>query len=225
MKPTASSCLGKSEDHLTRLPSSHLIHQEVADPFTRLVLAAKAEGFSLTIASAFRGFSRQLAIWNAKASGARGVHDSSGKPIQLVTLSPVEKIHAILRFSALPGTSRHHWGTDLDVYDASAVAPDYSLQLVPAEFEEGGPFAPLHDWLDENLEAHGFFRPYDIDRGGVSPERWHISHAEVSEQFRKVHSLDILRDGLASENLELKSDVFALLPELYRRYVASCSLP
>ena len=38
-------------------------------------------------------------------------------------LAPDALIETILLWSALPGGSRHHWGTDVDVFDAAAVAP------------------------------------------------------------------------------------------------------
>ena len=51
------------------------------------------------------------------------------------------------------------------------------------EVAAGGLFDPLHRWLDERMavnESHGFFRPYDKDRKGVAPERWHLSYAPRS---------------------------------------------
>ncbi len=49
-------------------------------------------------------------------------------------------------------------------------------------------FGPLHDWLDRRIsasEAFGFFRPYDLDRGGVAPERWHLSCGPVAASFQR----------------------------------------
>ena len=101
----------------------------------------------------------------------------------MASLSAEQQLHAILRFSAIPGTSRHHWGTDLDVFDAAALPQDYQLQLSPQEVAPGGMFDPLHCWLDQRMaagEVHGFFRPYGQDRGGVAPERWHLSYAPMA---------------------------------------------
>ncbi|MCB9651596.1 MAG: M15 family metallopeptidase [Deltaproteobacteria bacterium] len=76
-------------------------------------------------------------------------------------------LRAILNWSALPGGSRHHWGTEMDVVDLAAVPPDYRVRLLPDEVAPGGPFHPLHQWLDENLERFGFFRPYARLQGGM----------------------------------------------------------
>ena len=70
--------------------------------------------------SSFRDFARQLQIWNGKFSGERPMFDAGGRPARRGALSPRERIDAILLWSALPGASRHHWGTDLDLIDRNA---------------------------------------------------------------------------------------------------------
>ena len=177
---------GLDDTHLVTLADGHRLQSEVARAFTALQSDARNAGFELSIASSFRPFCRQLAIWNGKADGTRPIHDDQGRPISIERLSRTEQLHAILRFSAMPGTSRHHWGTDLDVYDAAAVPSEYPLQLSPDEVAAGGVFDRLHCWLDERLaagESHGFFRPYGKDRGGVAPERWHLSYAPLSSRL------------------------------------------
>ncbi|MFV0278041.1 MAG: M15 family metallopeptidase, partial [Parahaliea sp.] len=125
-----------------------------------------------------------------------------------------------------PGTSRHHWGTDLDVFDAAAVSRDYALQLTPAEAAPGGPFHALHGWLDTRMAAgasHGFYRPYDRERGGVAPERWHRSYAPLSLDCAGRVGAAQLRDCWdrhLPEKLLLREDVEAELESLLARYVA-----
>ena len=173
-----------------------------------------------------RSFERQLAIWNGKASGARKVHDDAGREVDITRLAPAEQLHAILRFSALPGTSRHHWGTDLDVYDAAAVPPDYRVQLSPSEVAAGGVFDALHNWLDARMgagESRGFYRPYNEDRGGVAPERWHLSYAPAAvacaEQFCGELLFDCWDCEQAGEGLLLREEIETYLPQLLDRYV------
>ena len=103
---------------------------------------------------------------------------------------PAERVDAILWWSALPGASRHHWGTDFDVMDARAMPAGYKLQVVPAEYLAGGPFHRLTTWLDAHMHAFGFFRPYTTDRGGVSPEPWHLSYAPVAQRAQAALSVD-----------------------------------
>jgi hypothetical protein len=138
----------------------------------------------------------------------------------------VERLHAILRFSAIPGTSRHHWGTDLDVYDTAAVAPDYQLQLSLQEVEPGGVFDPLHCWLDDKMavgESHGCYRPYAIDRGGVAAERWHLSYAPLAfacgEQFSSALLGACWECEEANAALLLRDEIEAGLQQIMARYI------
>ena len=194
----------------------------VVAAFQRLQNRAKQAGFDLVIASAHRGFERQLTIWNAKAAGQRPVLDDDDNPIDINNLNDWEQVQAILRWSALPGASRHHWGTDMDIYDKAAVADDYTVELTAAEVAVDVPFGPMHQWLDQQIangSAEGFFRPYDIDRGGVAPERWHLSYFPLAEKFQQNMTLAGLEAFLHDKPLLLKDAVLAHLPELYGRYI------
>ncbi|MGB2173241.1 MAG: M15 family metallopeptidase, partial [Porticoccaceae bacterium] len=128
---------------------------------------------------------------------------------------------AILRWSALPGASRHHWGTDFDIYDASAMPENYQIQLSPEEVQGNGLFAPMHDWLDEYIDTQqtDFFRPYEVDRGGIAPERWHLSYRPVAEQYAQMLTNDILSAKLKSSNLMLLDVVLEHLDEIFQRYI------
>lgn len=204
------------------------VHRDVVEPFRALQGAAKEEGFDLRILSGFRDFHRQLSIWNRKVRGDLVVLDSNAVPLDISTLTERELVFAILRWSALPGASRHHWGTELDVFDAAARPERYQIQLVPEEVDSGGMFGPLHDWLDEKMregEAFGFFRPYDRDRGGVAPERWHLSCAPVAAAFEAALTVDVIRDTVEQEDLKLKTVVLTHLEEIYRRFVINTARP
>ena len=135
---------------------------------------------------------------------------------------------AILRWSALPGTSRHHWGTDFDVFDARALPAGTALQLTPAECAPGGVMHPFHCWLDGFLARQkAFFRPYCRDLGAVAPEPWHLSYAPVSRALEGAHSPRLLAWTLAQVPLALAAEVQARLPRLYERYtrVPLCHYP
>ncbi|MDA0310939.1 MAG: M15 family metallopeptidase [Gemmatimonadetes bacterium] len=215
----AETLAGQTEGHIS---AEARMHWSVESPFNRLRADAALAGFDLRVLSGFRGFSHQLSIWNRKARGELAVVDSDASPLSIVDLTEVEWVYAILRWSALPGASRHHWGTDLDVYDEAARPSDYEIDLTPQEVDAGGMFAPLHEWLDERIAtgaAHGFFRPYDRDRGGVAPERWHLSHAPTAAEFDAALSLGTLRATLSQADLESKSVVLEHLDDIYARFV------
>ena len=198
------------------------VHRDVVGPFRQLRDRAQAAGFDVAILSGFRSFEKQLSIWNRKARGELAVLDSSVRPMNISMLSERELVFAILRWSALPGASRHHWGTDVDVYDAAARPDGYEIQLVPAEYEDDGMFAPLSNWLDERIAsrtAFGFFRPYDRDRQGIAPERWHLSHGPLASAFAGMLSTDLLRETIQGADMLLKDVVLENLDEILARFV------
>ena len=163
-------------------------HQGAASAFTALSRRASTAGFDLRVASAFRGYTRQLDIVNAKWLGHRPVQDEKGVDLHRAALSDSDWLAAILRFSALPGTSRHHWGTDFDIWDRSAAPADYRPQLISSEYQPDGVFAEMSAWLDDQIaadNAEGFYKPYDVDRGGVAPEPWHISYRPVAQGYHQ----------------------------------------
>ncbi len=214
---------GSTEHHLRRLNPAQpiMIHAQVVEPFVALQAQAAKQGFDLQICSGFRSFERQLHIWNGKLSGLRPVVDKAGSPIVLEALSPWDQIQAVLRWSALPGASRHHWGTDFDVYDAAAMPEGYQIQLTPEEVEGAGIFAPMHDWLDSSFDGDslGFYRPYGTDKGGVAPERWHLSYEPIADIYAREHSADVIAERLVGSELLLLDVVLENLDEIVQRFV------
>jgi LAS superfamily LD-carboxypeptidase LdcB len=219
---------GRRDTHLVGLASGDRLQAAAAQAFMALQADARAAGFDLEIASSFRSYARQLAIWNGKASGQRKVYDDAGCEVDLASLSPRAQLRAILRYSAIPGTSRHHWGTDLDIYDAAAVPGDYRVQLSPQEVAPSGLFDHLHNWLDQRMaagESHGFYRPYATDRGGVAPERWHLSYAPLAVACEAQVTERLLLDCWAEcpaqeEPLMLADEIRSALAEILASHVA-----
>ena len=211
---------GKTTKHLAVTgPYTGILHSEVVGPFVELKKLAAQAGFNLQIISGYRSFSRQLAIWNAKVRGERAVLDDDSNELDLSLLSPAEIMHAVLRWSALPGASRHHWGTDIDVYDADAVDQSYQVQLIPEETLGDGPFSAMHQWLDETLSLTGFYRPYAEDRGGSGAERWHLSYAPVAERYAKQLSSATIMSALAEVEIELWDNITRDINSIFHRYI------
>jgi LAS superfamily LD-carboxypeptidase LdcB len=202
-----------------------LLHPAVARAFLRLRAAARADGIDLAAASAFRDFDSQLRIWNEKWTGLRPLYDRRGRALVAARLRPAARVAAILIWSAPPGGSRHHWGTDLDVYDRAALPAGATLGLVPAEYGPAGPFAGLTAWLDRHMRRFGFYRPYATDRGGVQPEPWHLSHYPTAREASRRLRLATLRAAIAAGAPAGQAALDAALPEIYRRYVRSVDPP
>lgn len=225
-KFTLNQLTGRSREHLSELTDpACTLHKEVVSPFLTLRAAAAADGIDLVAVSSFRSFERQLAIWNGKFRGERPVQDRDGRPLDMMPLTPAERVEAILWWSALPGASRHHWGTDFDVIDAAGMSPGYKPQLVPSEYRAGGPFHRLTTWMDRHLHAFGFYRPYTTDRGGVSPEPWHLSYAPVAAVAAVELEVEGLRSVLGTAEIEGKPEVLAALARMFSNYVVNVDVP
>lgn len=189
---------------------------------------AEADGIELQAISSYRGFEQQLTIWNNKAIGNRTLLDSNSKPLEFSSLTEKEIVDAILRWSALPGFSRHHWGTDFDVIDAKVLKdnPEYEVQLIPSEYEQNGIFQNLGTWLEENLPSSPFFRPYSKDLGGVAPEAWHLSHKASSYVYEQKLSFEYFNTVINSDfynTLHLIQVVRENAEMIFEKYVDNIS--
>ena len=230
MTDWASILTGKTKIHLVpcREIISKLINIEVHDDLRNLIRAGKKAGFSIAAASSFRSFEGQLSIWNKKATGLKALLDEEGRALDFATLSAKEVVASIMRWSAIPGCSRHHWGSDIDVYDLNSLPyPGYKVELTPAEVADGGPFGAFHRWLDEEMERPDFpfFRPYAESLGGVSPERWHISHIGVGMDYLDRFTFELFLQTIETASLEKKEIVLESALEIYQRFITNISPP
>jgi len=133
--------------------------------------------------SGFRDFDRQKLIWNSKFK----------KFTTEYNLSEIEAINEIIRFSTIPGTSRHHWGTEIDVIDEDF--KNENDPLVSDKYEHGGVFHKLKKWMDMNAKKYGFHLTYDNEPGrkGFEYEPWHYSYLPISKKYlSKFLEIDII---------------------------------
>ncbi|WP_298443391.1 M15 family metallopeptidase [uncultured Ferrimonas sp.] len=220
---SAHQLLGLDPSHLEAVGAQQL-ERRCAKAFVAMQAAALADGIDLQLASGWRSFERQLAIFNGKASGQRPLQDRHGQACDPLAMSDADLLDAILAWSALPGTSRHHWGTDLDLYDANAL-PAAQLKLEPWEYQQGGPNFALSQWLNRHMSAYGFYRPYQQALGGVAPEPWHLSYAPVSAHLLNQFDLSLLEHTLSHSDIKLKASILAQLPGLVEQYCYRIAAP
>lgn len=217
---------GRARSHVVEIAEPHaVLHPAVAAALGRMRAAAARDGIDLAPASSFRDFATQARIWNEKWTGRRALLDRHGRALAAARLAPAARVDAILTWSAPPGASRHHWGTDLDVYDRAALPAGAALGLVPEEYGPAGPFARLTAWLDAHMGRFGFYRPYATDRGGVRPEPWHLSHYPTAREASRRFRLATLRAAIAGAELEGREALLQGLPAVYARYVRSVDPP
>lgn len=151
---------------------SHYLRREAADAFEKMAEDAKKSKVKLRIISGFRSFDYQKMIWEEKFNGFREVENQNLN--QVFLNDPSAKVLKILQFSAAPGSSRHHWGTDLDIN---------SVDSAYFRTSEG---KKVYEWLNSNARQYGFFQPYTAGRGkGYHEEEWHWSYFPISSQLLK----------------------------------------
>ncbi|MEM9984801.1 MAG: M15 family metallopeptidase, partial [Bacteroidota bacterium] len=134
--------------------------------------AAKQDGISLKIVSATRPFNYQKSIWEGKWKGQRLV---GGKNLAQTVPDPAERATLILRYSSMPGTSRHHWGTDID------------LNNFENRYFEQGQGLKEYQWLQAHAAEYGFcqvYSPKGEDRPyGYEEEKWHWSYRPLADRY------------------------------------------
>ncbi|MGX5914210.1 M15 family metallopeptidase [Aliidiomarina sp. Khilg15.8] len=199
---------GQQQDHLQFEVDGTCLHMEAGVAYERLQSAARNAGFDLRIASGFRSYERQCLLWGRKVERLTSLDDDS--------------LHAILRWSAMPGASRHHWGTDMDIFDATALG-DAKLNLEPEEYGPGGPFHALWQWLQVHAPDYGFFWPYAKDLGGVAVEPWHLSYQPVASNALKALSPDCLHAAWKTHPPAAADWLHANADNLFARYVMQIS--
>ncbi len=161
------------------------IHKDAYNAFKKMHEAAKEDGIDLVIISALRTFDHQKRIWENKWNGRQelfgGIYATD---IEV----PVERAKEILRFSAMPGTSRHHWGTDID------------LNSLQNSYFESGEGKKVYQWLKSNGKSFGFCQPYTPHGqnrgGGYEEEKWHWSYKPVAGKYLEAFNNKIDYDDI-----------------------------
>ena len=142
------------------------LRQETAKAFDKMYQAAKKDNIHLIIISGTRSFYHQKAIWEKKWA-------------KLAALSPEKRASKILEFSAMPCTSRHHWGTDIDLN---------KLENSYFEKEKG---LKTYQWLQKNATQFGFAQVYTSKangRTGYNEEKWHWSYLPIAAPYLNYYN-------------------------------------
>ena len=164
--------LGRVEPEL--FGEAFLLRKEAATAFLKMQMDAAESGFQLYSESSYRSYQRQEEIWTFKYERFTGEG-----------MAPLDAIQKIIEYSTIPGTSRHHWGTEVDVIDQSKERPEDPL--LEEHFAEGGVYQDLKAWLDDNKESYGFYEVYtnEPERRGFNYEPWHLSYKPISQVMLK----------------------------------------
>ncbi len=161
------------------------LRKEAHAAFARMHAAAKADGINLKIISATRPFAHQKRIWEAKWNGQRKV---DGQNLSKTIPDPAKRALKILEYSSMPGTSRHHWGTDID------------LNSLENSYFSKGLGKKIYDWLSTNAAQYGFcqsYSPKGPERpNGYEEEKWHWTYLPIARRLTEQYKLRITNEQI-----------------------------
>lgn len=169
------------------------MRREAYNSFVKMHEAAKKEGIQLSILSATRNFNYQKGIWEKKwlREKYKGWSD-------------LDKVKDIMKYSSMPGTSRHHWGTDVD------------FNSVELSYFSSGAGKKLYDWLVAHGAEYGFYQTYTTKttgRTGYEEEKWHWSYMPIAREMLKQYNEKISYDdlkGFSGSGSARQADAFNL---------------
>lgn len=152
------------------------LRNEVLEAFLMLRQLAEDEGITLIIISGTRSFNNQKSIWDRKWGRTR-----------YMGWQEIDKAIDILTYSSMPGTSRHHWGTDID------------FNSLENSYFDAGDGLKVYEFLKRCGEELGFKQVYTSKkdgRTGYEEEKWHWSYMPTSsvmlEKYNKLVSIQDL---------------------------------
>ena len=180
-----------AKEHTTK--DGIYMRKEAYQSFVQMAAAAKKEGITITIISATRNFNYQKGIWEKKwiRNKYKGWSD-------------LDKVKDILKYSSMPGTSRHHWGTDVD------------FNSVELSYFNSGAGLKLYTWLVAHGAEYGFFQTYTdkkSGRTGYEEEKWHWSYMPIAKEMLKQYNAKISYDdlkGFSGSSSAKRADAIAL---------------
>ena len=174
----------------TSPPLISSMQKEVYEAYERMRQAAAKEGIDIKVVSAHRSYHRQREIWNAKY-----------KTLTLQGLPAKDAIQEIITYSTLPGTSRHHWGTDIDIIDNAN--PQSGDVLLAEKFYGDGPSSALRSWMNRNAADYGFLEVYTDhpNRKGFAHEPWHYTYHSLSKAYLEVLTNQVISEIAKDEQL------------------------
>lgn len=146
------------------------IRKETLNAFLKMQESAKKQGVFFKIISGTRNFAHQKRIWDYKWNR------------KFKNLPPLQRAIKILEFSSMPGTSRHHWGTDIDINNLNN------------SYFEKGKGKKEYDWLVKNASKFGFYQVYTSKkngRTGYNEEKWHWSYLPLSKIYLNYYNKHI----------------------------------
>lgn len=177
----------------------------VYEAYIKMHNAALSDGIKLKITSGHRTFIEQVYEWELRWNNPK---------TDRVFANDTEKARHVLEYRSMPGTSRHHWGTDIDLN---------SFKLEYFKTKEG---IKMYDWMKENANKYGFYQSYtarDENRPtGYNEEKWHWSYYPIAQIMLSKYGELVNKDDIhgfkgdgAVKELEIISEwVYGIDPSM-----------
>ncbi len=150
--------------------SGHYALPAVMQAFWNFQKQAKADGWNLILVSGYRSYRDQRSVWNR----------SDDEYLEHGATDQKRRVEAIMSLVSVPGLSRHHWGTELDISEATLRG-----QLVNVEPDTPEKVMHFYEWMEANAPKYGFCKVYLGINGAVHNEPWHWSFLPYSRGYQK----------------------------------------
>jgi len=172
---TPNELIGKNPPQL--YGTNFKLQKEAYLSFIKMQKAALKDSIKIKVISSFRSYNNQNTIWEHKFK----TYTKNG-------LTPQQAIAKIIEYSTIPGTSRHHWATEVDIVDANINPPDADV-LQAKFFDNPKIYLKLKLWLKAHANKYGFYLVYtdNPNRSGFKYEPWHYSYAPLSKPMLKAY--------------------------------------
>ena len=126
------------------------VDERIVEPLTAFIAAARNEGLSVYLSSAYRDYANQSYLYNRK------VEQDAGDEATAATIA------------APPGTSEHHTALTCD-------STDQYYELKNSSLED----TALFQWMSQHCQEYGFIVRYPKDKEdvtGIIYEPWHFRY-------------------------------------------------
>jgi hypothetical protein len=143
---------------------------EVLAAFRALQREGDAFGWKIILVSGYRSYNGQRHLWNKKFKSVWEEAEMDGEHC----------VRSVFEYTSLPGFSRHHWGTELDL-------GEYHIKRrtqVPLG-KERPKMEDFYAWLEVNAPRFGFCKVYKGVLGAIQEEPWHWSYRRYASEFQK----------------------------------------
>lgn len=165
------------------------LKKEAYRAFLQMVDSANADGVELKIVSGTRNFNEQKVIWERKWRKYK-------------QLEPNQRALKILEYSAMPSSSRHHWGTDID------------LNSLNNSYFNSGKGLKEYEWLTDYANNFGYYQVYtdkSNGRTGYNLEKWHWSYLPLASKYLEFYNANIKTEDISGfEGAELAESLLII---------------